>query len=100
MPDLPKPDYPKSNSPRAKAINGRWKENRNLAAFRDIFTKVESSNFLKGNNDRSWKCNIDWVLKPGNWQKIKEDIYDSRAQGKQPKDILLIPKSEEDWPVR
>lgn len=100
VPSLPKPDYPKSISPRAKAINARWKENRDLAAFRDIFVKVETSDFLKGNNDRGWKCNIDWVLKPGNWQKIKEDIYNGRAQGKQPKDTLLIPKSEEDWPVR
>ena len=83
VPSLPKPDIRvKPSSSRATAIRARWDDNPDLETFRAIFTKVEASDFLKGSNDRKWRCNFDWVMNLTNWQKIKEGNYDNRQVGR------------------
>lgn len=43
--------------------------------FRDVFSKVERSSFLRG--DTGWRgCTFDWVFKRANFQKILEGNYD------------------------
>lgn len=39
--------------------------------------KANQSNFLQGQNDRSWKANLDWMLIEENFAKIIEGNYDS-----------------------
>lgn len=47
--------------------------------IRDIFAKVEQSDFLTGRNGRWGKCGLDWILKPENLCKIIEGNYDNRT---------------------
>lgn len=66
------------NATRAKAIDELY-TGENMNEFEDMFRRVAASTFLCGNNDSSWVCNFDWVLKPEKWQKISEGTYDNRT---------------------
>ncbi len=63
---------------RIDEISGE-KENY-LEALSELFTKVESSKFLKGDNDRGWRASFDWLIANGkNWLKVLEGNYDNRV---------------------
>ncbi len=70
---------------RKKAIGARWREIQSLDAFREIFTAAEASPFLKGSNDRGWRADFDWILKPSNWTKISEGNYTDRGPAPDPR---------------
>ena len=44
----------------------------------DVLHKAAASSFLNGGGDQGWKASIDWILKPDNFMKIKEGLYDDR----------------------
>ena len=75
--------YPKLRSVsanRKKAIAARWKEYEHcLDTFRELFTKAEASNFLKGESDstRNWKADFNWLLSGENMAKVLEGKYDN-----------------------
>lgn len=48
----------------------------------DVFEKAESSDFLKGNNDRGWKANIDFMLREDKFVNILEGQYGGRKKTK------------------
>lgn len=76
--------YPKLRSidgNRKKAIAARWRTYKNLDIFEELFQIAENSSFLKGNNDRSWSADFDWMMKPTNFSKILEHKYDDRSPG-------------------
>lgn len=60
---------------RRRAIKARFREGNTTEDFRAVFAKVQASSFLTGKTG-GWKCGFDWILKPANWQKIKEGNYD------------------------
>ena len=62
---------------RQKLIAGRWKKYRTLDAFRELFEKAEASDFLKGDNDRGWTADFDWLIRPTNMSKVLEGKYDN-----------------------
>ena len=64
---------------RRRAIKARIMEGNTAEDFRAVFAKVQASSFLTGKNG-GWKCGFDWILKPANWQKIKEGNYDDEAR--------------------
>ncbi len=72
--------------PRIKAIDGnrktavaaRWRSYKSLDKFEEVFRLAESSPFLKGENDRNWAADFDWMMKPTNFSKILEHKYDAR----------------------
>ena len=43
----------------------------------DVFELVESSNFCKGNNDRGWKADIDFILREDKFVNILEGKYNN-----------------------
>lgn len=45
--------------------------------FGELFRKTARSDFLNGKNERGWKAEFDFVLKPKNRQKILEGGFDS-----------------------
>lgn len=59
---------------RKKAIQARIADGNTLEDFHAIFRAVSKSGFLTGKTG-GWKCGFDWILKPANWQKIKEGNY-------------------------
>lgn len=82
------PSYPKLRAisgNRRKAVSARWREYPDLQTFRDLFIKAEASSFLKGNNDRNWTADFDWLMKPSNMPKVLEGKYDNKVSAQQPK---------------
>ncbi len=68
----------KMPSGRSSSLNKRLYEDfhSSLDEWRAYCQRIADSPFLTGNNDRGWKAEIDWVLKPANLAKIVEGKYD------------------------
>lgn len=84
--------YPKVRTlsdKRKAAIKARSKK-YTLEDFRTLFTMAEESDFMKGQNDRNWMADLDWMLKDGNMAKVLEGKYKNRTnnvkKAEQPKD--------------
>lgn len=74
----------KMSNSRKEKLRIRWSEIKTIEAFEEICTKMELSNFLKGDNPRKWRPTIDWLLEnDNNWVKIIEGNYDNKQGGKQ-----------------
>lgn len=70
------------NDSRKKVIGARYKEyKQDLSIFETLFKKAEESEFLKGNNDRGWKANFDWLINSTNMVKVLENNYANKKQG-------------------
>lgn len=63
---------------RATAIKARL-DDYSIEQIQQAFRMAESSDFLKGKNDRQWKATFDWIFRPGNMAKILEGNYTNRA---------------------
>ena len=77
-PSLPAVRY--LSDARKKAIKARlnsYSEDDLIEAFK----KTEASEFLKGQNDRNWQANFDWIMKDSNLAKILDGKYDNRLSG-------------------
>lgn len=42
-----------------------------------VIRKAGESEFLNGKNDKSWKADFEWILRPTNFVKIMEGKYDT-----------------------
>lgn len=51
-----------------------------LEEIKEAFEIIEKTPFLKGDNDRGWKPNIDFLVRHDNIVKILEGFYDSSSQ--------------------
>lgn len=51
-----------------------------LEEVKEAFEIIENTPFLKGDNDRGWKPNIEFLVKHDNIIKILEGFYDSKPQ--------------------
>lgn len=61
---------------RRKSVAARYKEfGSDIKVFQSLFIKAEQSNFLKGNNDRNWKADFDWLINQNNMVKVLENKY-------------------------
>lgn len=46
----------------------------------NAFERAERSDFLKGNNDRGWKADFDFLINKNNLTKVIEGKYDNRTK--------------------
>jgi hypothetical protein len=61
---------------RREKITARVAEFGGLANFAvQLIDPIPRQPFLLGRNDRKWKCDLDWVLKPENAVKVSEGKY-------------------------
>ena len=73
------PKITKLSDSRKKAIKARL----NMYSYEDfqtLFSKAESSDFLKGNNSRNWQANFDWLIKDNNMAKVLDGNYDNKGK--------------------
>lgn len=76
-PSLPKPsETGKWTAARKQAIRAKGMTPEEM---RTVFAKVQRSDFLSGRSGRWSGCSLDWILKPANWQKIREGNYDNKG---------------------
>ena len=59
---------------RKTALRGFLK-NHSKEDLKTLFDTAQKSAFLTGSNDRGWKADFDWILKPANAIKILEGNY-------------------------
>lgn len=74
---------------RKKAIKARLKF-YDVDSFKELFTKAEASDFLKGKNDRNWTATFDWLIKDANMAKVLDGNYDNK-QSKEPAPVTREP---------
>ena len=67
---------------RRQHLAARWREDherQNIAWWRGYFETVRGSPFLTGQNNRGWRADIGWLVKPGNMAKVLEGAYRQNA---------------------
>ena len=75
--------YPKAtklSDKRKQAIRARINSGYTLEDFKVLFLKAESSDFLKGANDRNWSATFDWLIADGNMAKVLDGNYDNNTK--------------------
>lgn len=75
--DFPKVIKATKGTARGKTIEARYKE-YGLDTIEKVFSKVQGSPFLKGENNNNWQATFDWVMKPSNFIKVLEGNYDRK----------------------
>lgn len=91
------------NGQRKKAVRARWNEHKDIKVFEALFRKAEASSFMKGRNDRNWRADFDWMMKPTNFVKILEGRYKNDKPPEPPAEAptltgFKMAKPPEDWP--
>lgn len=71
--------YPLSDA-RKGMMRARIKEHGKDAFFSVILSSAKS-NFLKGDNKKSWRATFDWMIRPTNFEKILTGNFDNRSNG-------------------
>ena len=74
------PSFPrvqKLTEGRKTAIKARWTEYPNIDTFKKVFASCENNPFMKGNNDRNWVANFDFIFQASSFTKIVEGYYDN-----------------------
>lgn len=62
---------------RTKAIKSFLKQ-YDIDTIKEAFEKAEASDFMKGQNDRGWKADIDFLTNANNVAKVLEDKYKNK----------------------
>lgn len=71
----------KMTNSRKDKLRIRWTEIKTMETFELICLKMESSNFLKGDNPRKWKATFDWLIEnDNNWVKVTEGNYEDKVE--------------------
>lgn len=73
------PKIQKIDGARRKAVAARFKTYPDLQTFETLFRKTEASGFMKGDNDRNWSADFDWIIKATNMCKVLEGKYDNKG---------------------
>ena len=73
------PRLTKLSDSRKKAIRARLKQ-YSVDDFQRMFELAESSDFLKGKNDRNWSATFDWMVKDANMAKILDGNYADKQE--------------------
>lgn len=79
------PKVIKLSDKRKSKIRIRFEEmGQDYQVMQEVFEKAEASNFLRGDNNRGWHADFDWIFTNGqNWVKILEGKYDNKHQVEQ-----------------
>jgi len=72
----------KITASRRKAIKTRLSDPDWRASWREALAAIPSSPFLIGQNDRGWRANLDWFLRPDSVVRILEDRYSGTPGGR------------------
>lgn len=77
-PSLPK--VLKLSDKRKMKIRVRFEEmGCNYETLQQVFDKAEASRFMRGDNQRGWRADFDWIFTNStNWVKILEGKYDNK----------------------
>jgi hypothetical protein len=66
---------------RKKSIHARIANGYTSEDFTRLFELAESSDFLKGKNNRDWSATFDWLISDKNMAKVLDGNYNNRVGG-------------------
>ncbi|EHM01210.1 hypothetical protein HMPREF9946_02214 [Acetobacteraceae bacterium AT-5844] len=69
----------KLSDQRRTLLKARMAELGGIEGWVALCHRIAASPFLTGDNDRTWRADLDWCLKASNALKISEGKYDRRA---------------------
>ncbi len=70
------------NKTRKGHINARFAE-FGLSKITEVLRLAGESDFLNGKNDRTWKADFEWLMRPENFIKVLECKYQNKTVEKQ-----------------
>lgn len=65
-------------SRRRKACEARWRERPDEEFWRKVIWRINGSSFCRGDNDRNWVANIEFLTRTDTPEKILEGKYDDK----------------------
>ena len=65
-----------------------------------VYKKILESDFLMGDNDRSWRPDFDWIFKAANFTKILEGVYSNDARPARKNKANNITSVNDEWENR
>lgn len=78
------PSVQKLSETRKKHLGARLKDIDGIDGWKIALEKLEASSFCKGNNDRGWKADFDFLIRESSFIKLMEGKYDDNAKQHQP----------------
>lgn len=63
---------------RLKCFDARWRIEAWRNDYPEALKRIPASSFLRGENDRGWRADVDWFLRPDTVTRILEGRYDDR----------------------
>lgn len=69
---------------RRKHADARLAEHSDPEYWRSVLARIRASDFCTGRNDRGWKADFDWFVKPETHLKVLEGKYDNKGLRLQP----------------
>jgi hypothetical protein len=67
---------------RIKSCRARWKDNPSEDYWTKAVVEITESSFCCGENERGWRANFDWFLKPDTHISVLEGKYRGKADEK------------------
>jgi len=77
------PKITKLSEKRKKAIKARL-NNYTMDDLKKLFEMAESSDFLKGKNEKNWSATFDWLICDGNMAKVLDGNYANGSSQQKP----------------
>lgn len=65
-------------SARRQRLQSRIKEFPDVDTWATAFENISKSDFLRGDNDRGWKANFDFLLQTSSFVKLIEGVYNGK----------------------
>lgn len=81
------PPAKKLNPSRERRIKAIW-DRLPEAEWIEVVRKLSLSDFCNGKNDRGWKADFDFFIKPETWSRVLEGRYDNRQKQN---DLFMTP---------
>lgn len=71
-------------------IKKAWATCSDVESWKLAIDKISVSGFCLGENDRGWRANFDWLIRPDTLSKILEGVYDKSANNTAPFSALRV----------
>lgn len=71
------PRVGKLTAQRDRQLKARLREYPEIQSWQSAFASIRGSPFLRGQNDRGWKADFDFLLQPKSFTKLVEGSYGS-----------------------
>jgi hypothetical protein len=75
---------------RLKSANARWQEMPDETHWIEIIERIKKSPFCSGQNDRGWKANFDFLIRPNTRFKVLEGTYDGHRTSAKVLDLGVL----------